>query len=252
MSYLMETGTKLELRKIRHIETGDETVYVSRYLYERSSDEAVVAMPVKTGSVITLEPGEAFQVCFYTNKGLYQCQALVTERFYEDHLPVAVIKFRSEFEKLQRRQYYRMECLIHLNFRVVEDEELDGLLREKENDAKLTANKENESTEQEARQVRYYEGVALDISGGGIRFNSQFQAESGAVIALQLALLSGEAIKLPLLFARVLTVSPVQNRNGLFEHRAQFVFITNAERERIIRYIFSEERKRRRKESGFE
>ncbi|MBQ9767899.1 MAG: PilZ domain-containing protein [Lachnospiraceae bacterium] len=252
-SYLMETGTKLELRKIRHVETVEETVYVSRYLYEKSADEAVVAMPVKAGSVITLEPGEAFQVCFYTSKGLYQCQAMVSDRFYEDGLPVAVIKFRSEFEKLQRRQYYRMECLLNLNFRVVDEEELDELLWEKSNAMGLTVSEEEELTEkEETTAARYYEGVALDISGGGVRFNSQFQAQSGDTIALKIAFLSPDAMKLQLLFAKVLTVIPVPNRNGLFEHRVQFTHITNAERESIIRYIFLEERKRRKKESGAE
>lgn len=253
MNYLMETGTKLELRKIRHIENGDETVYVSRYLYEKSADEAVVAMPVKAGSVIALEPGEHFQVCFYTNKGLYQCQAQVTDRFYEDRLPVAVIKFRSEFEKLQRRQYYRMECLMNLTYRIVNEEQLDDLLQEKSKAYGGTMGEETELIATgETEPTRYFDGMALDISGGGVRFNSQFRAESGELIALRIAFPAEEAMGLQMLFAKVLTVAPVQNRNGLFEHRVQFLHITNAERESIIRYIFLEERKRRKKESGFE
>lgn len=253
MHYLMETGTKLELRKIRHIEKGEEIVYVSRYLYERSADEAVIEMPVKAGSVSTLEPGELFQVCFYTVKGLYQCQALVKERFYEDGLPVAVIQFCSDFEKLQRRQYYRMECLLPLTFRALTEEELDELLWEKSNTEELTKEQDTEITRQgEEKITRSHDGVALDISGGGIRFNSDFLAESGELLAVRLPFLSPEAVKLQLLFAKVLTVMPVQNRSGVFEYRVQFTYITNAERESVIRYIFLEERKRRKKEAGAE
>ena len=53
---------------------------------------------------------------------------------------------------------------------------------------------------------------------------------------------------LQLLFAKVLTVLPVPNRSGLYEHRVEFVSISNVERESIIRYIFLEERKRRKRE----
>lgn len=253
MNYLMETGTKLELQKIRHVESSQEVVLVSRYLYQKSADEAVIAMPLKAGSVVALEPGENFQVCFYTNKGLYRCMVQVTERFYEDKLPVAVIKFRSEFEKLQRRQYYRMECLINLNFCEVNEEQMDELLWEKSLLATQKVLEEQEEvTSEKSFNLRYYDGVALDISGGGVRFNSAYQSESGKTIALNIAFLTKETMKLQPLFAEVLSVRPVLNHNGLYEHRVQFVNISNAERENIIRYIFLEERKRRKKESGIE
>ncbi|MGN1083502.1 MAG: flagellar brake protein [Lachnospiraceae bacterium] len=249
MNQLIETGNKLELRKIRHIETTEETTYTSRFLYQESADEAVIEMPVKGGHLVALEPGEVFQACFYTNKGLYQCQSQVVSRRYEDKLPVAVIKFRSEFEKLQRRQYYRMECLLQLEFRMLEEAELSRLLREK-ND--VASKEERQEGETPAVPVRFYTGVTLDISGGGVRFNSEYPAECGGVIAMKIGFLTQEAFKLRLLFAKVLTVQPVPNHSGLYEHRVQFVHITNAEREGIIRYIFIEERKRRKKEAGGE
>ena len=100
--------------------------------------------------------------------------------------------------------------------------------------------------------IRYYPGVTLDISGGGVRFNSLHEAQSGDIIAMHIAFLSPETQKLQTLFAKVLTVLPVQKRSGLFEHRVEFISSTNTERESIIRYIFLEERKRRKKEAGIE
>ena len=250
MSHLIETGTKLELKKIRHVDTMEDTSYVSRFLYQKSADEAVIEMPVKGGSLVALEPEELFQVCFYTSKGLYQCHCQVVSRHYEDSLPVAVIKFRSEFEKLQRRQYYRMECLLQMDFKPMTEEEYDELLFYKS--LSKQEREAQETGEETAAQDRFYSGVSLDISGGGVRFNSGHAAKSGDIIAMRIAFLSEEARKLQLLFARVLTVTPVQNRSGLFEHRVEFVSISNMERECIIRYIFLEERKRRKKEAGLE
>ncbi len=252
MSHLIETGTKLELKKIRHVDTMDEVGYVSRFLYQKSADEAVIEMPVKGGSLVALEPEELFQVCFYTSKGLYRCQSQVVSRHYEDSLPVAVIKFRSEFEKLQRRQYYRMECLLQMEFKTLSEEEYDELLYQKSIPQTAPVEKEVTANGEGETQSRFYNGVSLDISGGGVRFNSLHAAECGDIIAMRIAFTSEEVQKLRLLFAKVLTVTPVQNRSGMFEHRVEFVSISNTERESIIRYIFLEERKRRKREAGLE
>lgn len=252
MGHLIETGTKLVLKKIRHVETMEEINYVSRFLYQKSADEAVIEMPVKAGTLALLEPDDFFQVCFYTSKGLYQCQSQVISRHYEDSLPVAVIKLRSEFEKLQRRQYYRMECLLHLEFRTVSEAEYKQMLLQKKTSGIIAAKKDGTEEKTDSNLSRFYTGVTLDISGGGVRFNSEHAAQSGEIIAMRIAFLSEDAQKLQLLFAKVLTVLPVQNRSGLFEHRAEFVSISNTERECIIRYIFFEERKRRKREAGIE
>lgn len=252
MGYLMETGTKLELKKIIHTEAAPEISYVSRFLYQKSSDEAVIEMPVKSGVLVALEPGETYQLCFYTNKGLYQCQAQVVSRHREDSLPVAVLKLRSEFEKLQRRQYYRMECLLPLEFRVITEDELDEMLFQKGEASRNIAKKEGETVGTESIPLRYYTGMTLDISGGGVRFNAEHAAQSGDILAMRIAFLSQDAQKLQLLFAKVLTVIPVQNRSGMFEHRVEFTSISNVERECIIRYIFLEDRKRRKREAGMD
>lgn len=252
MGYLIETGTKLELKKIRHVETIGEISYVSRFLYQKSADEAVIEMPVKSGVLVPLEPNELFQVCFYTTKGLYQCQSQVVSRHYEDSLPVAVIKLRSEFEKLQRRQYYRMECLLQMEFCSVTEDEYDELLAQKSEFWNAPAQKGFEEDENEPERLRFYSGVALDISGGGVRFNSSHEAQEGDIIALRIAFMEEEVRKIQMLFAKVLRVTPIQNRSGLFEHRVEFVSISNMERESIIRYIFLEERKRRKRETGNE
>jgi len=116
-----------------------------------------------------------------------------------------------------------------------------------------TEETENEAEKEDAGvRNRFYIGVTLDISGGGVRFNSEYSAQSNDILVMRIAFMSQETQKLQPLFAKVLTVLPVQNRSGVFEHRVEFTAISNAERECIIRYIFTEERKRRKREMGIE
>ena len=49
---------------------------------------------------------------------------------------------------------------------------------------------------------------------------------------------------------KILSVKPVENREGVFEHRLKYINIEVEKREEIIRYIFQEERKNRKKETG--
>ena len=47
---------------------------------------------------------------------------------------------------------------------------------------------------------------------------------------------------------KVLAVQELENRPGTFEHRVQYYNIDNKTREEIIRFIFEEERKSRKRE----
>ena len=50
--------------------------------------------------------------------------------------------------------------------------------------------------------------------------------------------------------AKILTVRELEDRPGIYEHRAQYINIDTADREEIIRFIFEEERKYRKREKG--
>ena len=52
------------------------------------------------------------------------------------------------------------------------------------------------------------------------------------------------------LIAKILMVRKLEDRDGLYEHRAQYINIDTIEREEIIRFIFEEERKNRNREKG--
>ena len=51
--------------------------------------------------------------------------------------------------------------------------------------------------------------------------------------------------------ARIIASNEVMNQRGVREYRCEFKRIKKEIRENIVRYIFSEERKQRQKESGY-
>ena len=90
-------------------------------------------------------------------------------------------------------------------------------------------------------------GVIVDISGGGARFVSRqlFRESSMILMRFELPILDTE--KSFLLVGRVIYSSEIVNRANEFENRVKFELIDSVTREKIIRYIFNEERKNRKK-----
>ena len=91
------------------------------------------------------------------------------------------------------------------------------------------------------------QSVVVDISGGGIRFVSDYKYENGTLIYLTYNLSSEKIQKTYNLVGKILSVKELENRRGTFEHRVQYINIDNQQREEIIRYIFEEERKNRQR-----
>lgn len=74
--------------------------------------------------------------------------------------------------------------------------------------------------------------------------------EPNSLIYCQYSLDMGEKKKDYSLMAKILVSIEVENKPGSYEHRAQYINIDTSEREEIIRFIFEEERKRRKREKG--
>ena len=88
----------------------------------------------------------------------------------------------------------------------------------------------------------------MDISGGGLRFLSTQKYEPESLLYISYHLLKNGERKKYEVFGKVLSVRELENRPGTWEHRVQYYDMDTDTREEIIKYIFEEERKSRRKE----
>lgn len=157
---------------------------------------------------------------FYTPAGLYHCIGRVESRYHAGQLPVADIVFLSEMEKYQRRQFFRLNCILDMTYQTP-----DG-----EDQAKT--------------------GLIIDISGGGARFNSSEQYEPGEQLMMYFELPVAGQRKQMGIQARVISSERLVNKEKTFENRVEFFDIESNTRETIVKYVFEQERKRRKRESG--
>ena len=146
------------------------------------------------------------------------------------------MELTTDIRKYQRREYYRLNCVLDMKARNVTTESGQDPAHEQVHflDTDIT----------------FSNGTMVDISGGGARFISKVQYPKGSNIQFAFSLFVNGKLTEYKLLGRVLYSEELASRQGSFEHRIQFINIMNDERESIIKFIFEEERKIRRREKG--
>jgi len=231
-------GDRVELQGINRDNTADEgtqKTYETKVFDIISNDRMEILMPMDKTKLILLPVDGEYDVYFYTKTGLFQCFARVIDRYKSNNVYILALELTSNLRKHQRREFYRFSCVLEMNARTLKEEEVEGSDR---------------------FGIRLVPGLPLkrsvivDISGGGLRFvtNQLYDIDSLVYCNYQLSI-NGK-IKEYNLVGKVLKVKEIDNRPGEYEHRLQYMNIDFDEREEIIKYIFDEERKYRRREKG--
>lgn len=221
-----------EEKQAQLLEGGERKVYRTKVFDVLSEDQLELMMPLEKGKVILLQVDGEFDLCFYTEKGLYQCYARVLDRYKSNNVYIVVMELTSNLRKHQRREFYRFGCALNMSSRLMEKDE-------------IAAAEQGRSYLMPGLSMR--QGVAVDISGGGLRFIADFSYEAGSYIYCSYTLHVKGQPKQYNLAGKVLSVRELEDKPGTFEHRIQYVNLDVDEREEIIRYIFEEERRQRHK-----
>ena len=225
LSRFVEEGSKIELRALQRglEEKGAEStakVYQSRVLQILSEDTLEISMPMEQTRLILLPVDSEYE--------------RIIDRYKSNNVYVLVMELTSNLRKYQRREYYRFSCALDMCARNLEEEEIQAL--EKNSPYEL----------QPGLPLKH--SVIVDISGGGLRFVSTQRYEPGSLILCSYHLVKDGEQKKYEVVGKVLAVRELEKRKGTFEHRVQYYNLDVNTREEIIRFIFEEERKSRKKE----
>ncbi len=237
LSMYVEPGQRLELQAVSGEKESNlaSRTYSSRVLEVLSDDRLEVTMPMEQTKLILLPVDGEYDVCFYTDHGLYQCFCRIIDRYKSNNVYILVLELISNLRKYQRREYYRFSCALDMSARSLEEEEIAAL--EGKKDYLVPG-------------LPLRHSVIVDISGGGIRFIANQRYDENSMIYCKYHLIIGGTLKEYNLVGKVLKAAELENRKGVYEHRVQYVNINDAQREEIIKYIFEEERKSRQRSTN--
>jgi c-di-GMP-binding flagellar brake protein YcgR len=249
---ILTLGDKIDIRPIDRNgkpAAGARTL-VSQLVDFADFDVIHIAAPIVYSRAILLSAGENYNLCFYANKGLYQCNCVVLSNHKEKNTINCVVRITTNLEKFQRRQYFRLECIHEIEYRVMTEEE--ELLARQLHSEDFKDAEERTQCRKRLSQIenQWIQAAITDISGGGARFNSALEHAPGDKLRMKLDLVIGNDLKKMVLNADVISSGRIMNRSGVYEHRVAFNDIMQRDREDLIKYIFEQERKRRKSDKS--
>ena len=177
---------------------------------------------------------------FITDGGIYRCQGAITDRIKRGNFFLMKAKAISKLVKFQRREYYRLNVMMDILFERLDDSAADmekmsdvkGLLQTSILDENIVGR-----------------GTMVDISGGGVRFISDTRMQDANYLFVIFTIATGGKKIVAELMGKVIAIN-FNPDVGNYTYRLKFLYKDSKMQETIVRFIFEEERRIRKKELG--
>lgn len=238
ISNILSVGNKVDIKVLKQNERGEkkegqERVFRSQ-IYDISEHDIKMAMPIERGKIILLPLGVQYEFCVYTKQGLYRCEGEIRKRYKSNNIYMVSVAIKSELTKYQRREFYRLPCLVDVTYQN-SDEEIEG----------LDAERIVQNIDQCIKASRVFKGIIIDISGGGFKFSSDNQLKKDSYVCFSFKLELSNQIKDFKVVGKIISSERIETERGpKYENRVQFKHLNKLDQEAIVRYIFETERKK--------
>lgn len=244
VSNIVDIGAKTDIRVVSQVERsaqmGEEIhIYKSQVYEVLDNGEIELLMPSEGGRLILLPLGIRYEFVFYTKNGLYKANGQIKERYKADNRYMLRIELNTQLSKFQRRQFYRLECVIDMTYFNITKEQADFPTVE----AVIESLRDSEFFSKQKK------ACIVDISGGGVRFISGEKNPSDSYMLMIMMLNNGIAEKQYLITGHIISCERVEHsdvRDIKYENRVEFLLKDRRMQEDIIKFIFAEERRSRK------
>ncbi|MDR1705612.1 MAG: flagellar brake protein [Clostridiales bacterium] len=196
-----------------------EYSYVSQVEDILGKEDILAAVPISKGRLAKLPTGIRFQYVIHAKQGMILFAGKITDYFQENNNFFMQVHFLNNGEIMQRREFYRFACYLPFAFASVSDDDDDA--------------------DQYMSIGSMSRGEIRDLSGGGMKFVSNEELSDNSKVRCALDL----GTDLIITVGKVLGHSDAKDRNFKYEYRLIFVGILQTDQERIIKYIFNEQRR---------
>lgn len=239
-------GDKIDIKMIyqtdsEELQHEDEQTYLSSVSDILGDNKLEILMPTYGGKLKLLQVSREYSLVFYTKNGLYNCRGIVTDRYYRGNLAFLSVLLVSDLVKFQRRGFFRIPFTTYIEYYEITD--------------KVAALKTTRELMMEIQKPAYTDaelkGVTQDISGGGVRFVSEKPLRKNQYIFLAIRITNNGPAGVLYLVGKVIDTFRQENvKEEKYVNRVKFMYKDLKDREKIVHFVFEEERKLRKKELG--
>lgn len=236
-------------------------VYYKSLLQEVDDTGLAIGIPMMGGKSMILQQESSYLCRVPQEDALYYFRSKVIGGKKEDRVPLYLLSWPDRLERHQRRGYFRLACSIDVDYwplggyahRFAPDREQSGAGRKAADLRVVTAERREEKWDSETRALYQYirtkkprQGVASNLSGGGLLLVTRFNLQPGTPLALRFFLQSNGGEKKEILVQGRVTRTMFFKLGRLKRYRCGVKFWKISERvqDEIIRFIFSMLRQR--------
>jgi c-di-GMP-binding flagellar brake protein YcgR len=227
----LKLGEKLEIMR-------EEKRAVSTIESITKNGRMIISEPMHGLGRLPLKKNDKIDISVFRESGILAFAATAERIIQERGLTFIELEIRSKINRHQRRNYVRFDTVLPMSVSPLYDQ--DALqLTDRELVTRLTSRRLSDTPIPEGELIGC---TTLDISGGGVRFFCKNELVKGASGDCEILLKDGSLIEASM---RILRCEH-ELYEGHYVMGAKFIGIQEALRERIIKYIFSEQLKQRR------
>lgn len=245
-------GDKVSLLKVNDniLPEDFNEVYASKLIEIKSDKSIVITLPIYKNRIINLEQDGIYMITFFTKTETLRAKGKVVQKYIDKSIRVAEIYLLTDLKHFQRRNYYRLACIIESMYRLVTP--MEEMIQKRISSDPKQSDEISNMCKESLNQLQNYNLAATitDLSGGGIRFHSENKHAVKERLRFNFILSEGIHELFFEVNVRIVTASRIQVKPMNYEYRAIFDDITNETREKIVRYVFNVQRSKRRRDKG--
>lgn len=187
------------------LKNGKKVEYVSQVEEILEEKKMKIAVPIKNHQLVTIINGSVLEIIYNFEKlGVYSFKGKVLSK-YKEKIPTMLIEIISPVKKSQRRNFFRLELIIPVQIKRIED-------------------------------IIYEKGLTKDLSGGGVKIHTEMKLELDESIKIEFSL--GEnSFSLEALVKNI-----KKSEESGYEISLEFIDISDIDRNDIIGYLFEQQR----------
>lgn len=218
LSESIKIGDRVEIQQAR--ENDRPKKYLSQVENILAPDNMVLHVPISYGQLVELSKDNDYRFVFFTEKGIYRFSGTIEGSKEENGFALMVVKIFGEGEKQQRRDFFRLDCILPMKFSKMEKESMDA-----------------------PENAEIYQGIVKDVSGGGLCFLSNDNLEEEDIVKLIIKLDDDILVAI----GEVLHKHYFPKSNYKYQYRIGFIGIRPGEQEKIVQFIFDRQKRELRK-----
>lgn len=215
-------GIKLELELINNLGEKIGQSYVSQLIDADDEHNIEIAAPIHESRLMLITPGTRVRAIFLDdNHGLLSFLGSITSREKKESIISLRVKTDGSFEKIQRRNYFRLDCLLDVTYVPYNDQAA-------------------ENSEEGTPEPVPKKAVSRNISGNGASIVIREELLKNSCIELTIWLTKDTSIKA---VAKVIRCTLIEGiRDKKYELGLYFTKLTQRDQDVLVKYIFDQQR----------